>query len=421
MSAAFGIGVWALLRFTPRIRHANQSVRPATQSADLSNGASLGGADPDLWTRSMEKVKEDRAETEKVALEIPTELRHYEDRHWFLATQVAEVKKFNVQPVQDFVDLAAMISRGEVVPVPAVTDTYILFGVAARVDGGVFTRYVANQNIELNDEAGLRDAYARLESAHANLQKEISGLQTQLAALRKGDSTKQDELEKEITAREQELKSNDENKAQLDQYYSQSYGSPQSRPKLLRDYDSLQALAKNFRGRSFNLDDSSDRQALKIYLLSSLRPEGLKILEEVAKHYHDKFDRPLPVSSLVRPEQYQHLLRRFNRYAVLIDTPPHSTGLAFDIDYRYMSGAEQNFLMTELARMKDEGRIEVIRERGANYHVFAFSDGHRPSNELITASLEEAGEPEKETNHAEKPETKAETKSRPRAIHRLRR
>jgi len=401
----FGVGVWALLRFTAPRRH-------VYQSADLSDAASIRSADPDLWARSLEKVKEDRGNSGNIALEIPPELRHYEDRHWFLATQVAEVKKFNVQPVQDFVDLAAMISRGEVVPVPAVTDTYILFGVAARVDGGVFTRYVANQNIELNDEAGLRDAYARLESAHANLQKEISGLQTQLAALRKGDSTKQDELEKEITAREQELKSNDENKAQLDQYYSQSYGSPQSRPKLLRDYDSLQALAKNFRGRSFNLDDSSDRQALKIYLLSSLRPEGLKILEEVAERYHDKFDRPLPVSSLVRPEQYQHLLRRFNRYAVLIDTPPHSTGLAFDIDYRYMSVAEQNFLMTELARMKDEGRIEVIRERGANYHVFAFIDGQRPSNELITASLEEAGGPEKETNHAEKPKANAKVKSR---------
>jgi len=413
-TAAIAAGAWALIHFSVLKRQ-------ALPQSDVSIQPNERGADPDLWARSMEKVKKDRAETEKVALEIPTELRHYEDRHWFLATQVAEVKKFNVQPVQDFVDLAAMISRGEVVPVPAVTDTYILFGVAARVDGGVFTRYVANQNIELNDEAGLRDAYARLESAHANLQKEISGLQSQLAALRKGDSTKQDELEKEITTREQQLKSNDENKAQLDQYYSQSYGSPQSRPKLLRDYDSLQALAKNFRGRSFNLDDSSDRQALKIYLLSSLRPEGLKILEEVAKRYHDKFDRPLPVSSLVRPEQYQHLLRRFNRYAVLIDTPPHSTGLAFDIDYRYMSVAEQNFLMTELARMKDEGRIEVIRERGANYHVFAFIDGQRPSNELITASLEEAGGPEKETNHPEKPETKAETKSRPRAIHRLRR
>ncbi len=374
VATAIAAGAWA---FT----HRRMLKRQTLPQSDVSIQPGERGADPDLWTRSMEKVKEDRAETEKVALEIPTELRHYEDRHWFLATQVAEVKKFNVQPVQDFVDLAAMISRSEVVPVPAVTDTYILFGVAARVDGGVFTRYVANQNIELNDEAGLRDAYARLESAHANLQKEISGLQTQLAALRKGDSTKQDELEKEITAREQELKSNDENKAQLDQYYSQYNGSPQSRPKLLRDYDSLQALAKNFRGRSFNLDDSSDRQALKIYLLSSLRPEGLKILEEVAKRYDDKFDRPLPVSSLVR----------------------------------------QNFLMTELARMKDEGRIEVIRERGANYHVFAFIDGQRPSNELITASLEEAGGPEKETNPTEKPETKAETKSRPRAIHRLRR
>jgi hypothetical protein len=417
MSAAFGIGVWALLRFTPRIRHANQSVRHANQSAELSDAASLREADPDLWTRSMEKVKEDRAETEKVALEIPPELRHYEDRHWFLATQVAEVKKFNLQPVQDFVDLAGMISRGELVPVPAVTDTYVLFGVAARVDGGVFSRYVANQNLELNDETGLRDAYARLESAHANLEKEISGLQTQLAALKKGAGTKQDELQKEISARQQALKSNEADKAQLDQYYGRYYGqtggSPESRPRLLRDYELLQALAKNFRGRSFNLDDQSDRQALKIYLLSSLRPEGLKILEEVAKRYHVKFDRPLPVSSLIRPEQYQRALRRVNRYAVLIETPPHSTGLAFDIDYRYMSGAEQNFLMTELARLKDEGRIEVIRERGANYHVFAFIDGQRPSDELITESLEEAGGPEKETNHAEKLEANAEVKSRP--------
>jgi hypothetical protein len=59
----------------------------------------------------------------------------------------------------------------------------------------------------------------------------------------------------------------------------------------------------------------------------------------------------------------------------------------------------------EMARMKDEGRIEVIRERGANYHVFAFIDGQRPRDDLITASLEEAGGPEKETNHAAKTET----------------
>jgi hypothetical protein len=405
-TAAIAAGAWAFLHF--RVLR-----RQALRQHNLSDKTNERRADPDQWTRSMERVKEDRGETGNVGLEIPPELRHYSDRHWFLATQVAEVKKFNVQRCQDFVDLAAMIERGEVLSVPAVTDTYILFGVGARVDGGVFTRYVANQNIELNDEAGLRDAYARLESAHAKLQKDISGLQTQLAALKKGARTKQDELQKEITARQQELKSNDKDKAQLDEYYGQSVGSRESRPKLLRDYDSLQALAKNFGGRSFNLDDSSHREALKIYLLSSLRPQALKILEEIAKEYHDKFDRPLPVSSLIRPEQYQHALRKVNRYAVLIDTPPHSTGLAFDIDYRYMSGAEQNFLMTELARMKDEGRIEVIRERGANYHVFAFIDGTRPSDELITASLEEAGGPEKETNLVEKTEANVETKSRP--------
>ncbi len=406
-AAAIAAGAWALIHF-------GVLKRRDLRQDDVSNQTGVRDADPDLWTRSLEKVKEDRRGIGDVSLEIPPELRHYEDRHWFLATQVAEVRKFNVQSCQDFVDLAAMIERGEVVPVPAVTDTYILFGVGARVDGGVFTRYVANQNLELNDEAGLRDAYVRLGSAHAKLQQDISVLQAQLGGLKKGDSAKQDDLQKEIIARQQELRSNEADKAQLDKYYGQSsgqsVGSGESRPKLLRDYESLQALAKNFRGRSLNLDDSSDREALKVYLLSSLRPQALKILEEIAKEYHDKFDRPLPVSSLTRPEQYQRAVRKVNRYAVLIDTPPHSTGLAFDIDYRYLSGAEQNSLMAELARLKDEGRIEVIRERGANYHVFVFIDGRRPSDDLITASLEDAGGAEQVANLTEK--TGAKTKSR---------
>ena len=383
------------------------------QSADPSNAASIRSADPDLWARSMEKVKEDRGETGNVALEIPTQLRHYEDRHWFLATQVAEVRKFNVPSAQDFVDLAAMIQRGEMVSVPAVTNTYILFGVGAKADNGAFTRWVDDHDIELYDDAELRDAYARLDSARSNLQKDISGLQKQVATLKKGSRAKQNELQKEISARQQELKLNDEDKVLLDQ----SYGSPESRQRLLSDYASLQTLAKNFDGRSFNLDNSNDRQAFKVNLLNSLRPQALKMLEEVAKAYHDKFDRPLPVSSLVRPEQYQHVLRRFNRAAVLIDTPPHSTGLAFDIDYRYMNGAEQNFLMNELARLKDAGRIEVLRERNANYHVFVFLDGARPSDDLITASLQEAGAPENEPSPAEngpvkKTPAKVESKSR---------
>jgi DNA-binding transcriptional ArsR family regulator len=205
------------------------------------------------------------------------------------------------------------------------------------------------------------------------------------------------------------LQANADEKASLDR----AYGEPARRQALLQDYESLQILAKNFAGRSFNLDNANDRYSLKVSMLSSLRPPALKVLEELAKAYHDQFARPLPVSSLVRPEQYQHALRKVNRNAVLIDTPPHSTGLAFDIDYRYMSGAEQNFLMKELARLKDAGAIEVLRERNANYHVFVFVDGKRPSDELITASLEEAGAPPvEEAHHATKPSAQPALKPR---------
>jgi len=400
--AVIAVGVAAGFRFKDLKRQA------LSQSANLSNLTATDASAADLWARSLERVKEARDESLNGAVETPPELRHYSDRHWFLATQVAEVRKFNVRSCQDFVDLASMIERTELVTLPAVTDTYILFGVGAKADDGAFSRYADDHSIELYDENELRDAYGRLESSRLKLQTEISDLQKQLPAGKKGDRARRDVLEKEIGEREQELKSNNEEKALLDQ----SYSRPEARQTLLRDFESLQALAKNFSGRSFNLDDPSDRQAMKVSMLSSLRPQALRILEEVAKEYHDKFDRPLPVSSLVRPEQYQHALNKVNRNAVLIDTPPHSTGLAFDIDYRYMSGTEQTFIMVQLARMKNEGRIEVIRERNANFHVFVFIDGQRPADELITASLDDATLTPKEPAPATKTPAKAERKSR---------
>src|SRR6202165_2245175 len=189
-TAAIAAGAWAFIHF-------GALKRQGLHQYDLPDKTSERRPDPDLWTRSMEKAKEDRGETGNVRLEIPSQLRHYEDRHWFLATQVAEVKKFNLQSVQDFLDLAAMIKRGEMVSVPAVTDTYILFGVGAKADNGALTRWVDDHNVELYDDAELRDAYARLESARANLQKDISGLQNQLANLKKGSRVKA--LQKEIS------------------------------------------------------------------------------------------------------------------------------------------------------------------------------------------------------------------------------
>jgi hypothetical protein len=397
LSTVAGAAVWALLRFTaPRWYVPRTAYAPARHEAT------------DSWEEAIARVKEDRVESAtQPAIEIPQQLRHYSDRNWFLATQVAEVRKYNLQTSQDFVDLAALIERSELVPLPALTDNYILYGVGATANSEQFSRFADDRNVELYTEAQLSDAYARLESTHANLRTQLASLRTQLGALKKRDRAKQRGLQKEIAAREQEIKSADDDKATLDQFY----GTAESRQRLLMNYQSLQELAKNFAGRSYNLDDPTDRQALKINLLRSLRPQALKVLEEIAEKYHASFSRRLPVSSLVRPEQYQHALRKVNRNAVIIDTPPHSTGLAFDIDYRYMSPAEQSFLMTELARLKDEGRIEVLRERTANYHVFVFLNGTRPSDELIAASVDQAGAPDKEANHVDTKTAKANKKA----------
>ena len=86
-SAATGVAMWALLHFTaPKPDGPSQSDSYLT---DLTNSAN-----PDLWERAIEKVKEDRVEPAGgQGAVVPPELQHYEDRHWFLATQVAEVRK----------------------------------------------------------------------------------------------------------------------------------------------------------------------------------------------------------------------------------------------------------------------------------------------------------------------------------------
>jgi Family of unknown function (DUF5715) len=344
---AAGVAVWAAIRY----------VRPRIHGLRANDSTAVANSEPpDSWAAAVEQAKADRGEPAGVnaRAETPSELKHYSDRHWFLATQVAEVAKHKLDACQDYLDLAAMIQRGEIVTLPAVTDSYVLFGIGERASDEEFSRYEDDPSVEPNE----------------------------------------------------------------------LYDETKDQQKLSGDYEALRALAENFDGRTYDIDNPTDRQAMKIHMLSSLRPAALKILEEVASAYHLQFGRRLPVSSLVRPEQYQRALRRVNRNAILIDTPPHSTGLAFDIDFRYMSGAEQTFVMNELARIKREGRIEVIRERNANYHVFAFIDGTRPPDDLVTASLEEARGPVQQAHHAPKKATskkvtrrsaKARKTQRPRA------
>ncbi len=404
VSIAASAGVWGVARFTKANRASLRAA--ATTLPELAKVAQAYS-----WSEAVDRIKEDRTQADVGSgpFVIPPELQHYSDRHWFLAAQVAEIDKYNVHTCQDYVDLAGMIERGELVGVPGVTGTYVLYGVGAKADDSVFDRFEDKQTVELYSEAQLNEAYQSLAGRRSQIESEIASFKEQSLKLDKRERAKQKDFQKQIVAREQELQAVDEDKAGLDQFY----GQPDTRAQLMRDYESLQALARNFAGRSYNLDVPSDRLALKLNMLSSLRPEALKILEEVAAVYHQQYGRPLPVSSLVRPEQYQHVLRRVNRNAVLIETPPHSTGLAFDIDYRFMSAGEQTFLMAELARVKNEGRIEVIRERNANYHVFAFINGTRPSDDLITASLEKATPtpPVDEAHHANSAPAKVKGKT----------
>lgn len=400
VSAVSSVAVWAALRFTAPKQQ--WFAAPSTQINNLINGT-----DSDAWAQAIAKVKEDRTQdaNANVALTVPSELRHYEDRRWFLATQVAEVKKNNIQNCQDYLDVATMISRGELVPVPVVTEDYVLFGVGGRADDSAFTRYVDNHSIALFDQAQLEGEYQRLANQRASTQSEIAQFNSQMGALKTRDRAPRHELQKQISARQQQLTAIDQEKSSLDE----SYGRAGEKERLFADYEALKTLANSFRGRSYDLTVPTDREALKIAMLSSIRPAALRILEEVSSAYRRQFNRPLPISSLVRPEEYQHNLRRFNRAAVLIDTPPHSTGLAFDIDYRYLSPAEQNFVMNFLAQLKRDGRIEVLRERAANFHVFAFSDGVRPNDELIKASLVDVDPSLKEAD--DKAAATSETKS----------
>ena len=56
----------------------------------------------------------------------------------------------------------------------------------------------------------------------------------------------------------------------------------QPEPISPQAYQSLQNLAKDFNGRSYDLNNPSDRYALKVNMLSSIRPEALRINEQVA-------------------------------------------------------------------------------------------------------------------------------------------
>ena len=143
----------------------------------------------------------------------------------------------------------------------------------------------------------------------------------------------------------------------------------------------LSALAKDFGGQKYDLNKPGDRKQMRQKLLSMLTPAAKIILDEIASEYKNKFDRPLRVTSLVRSMDYQIELNRLdpNSYRVrgAGSLPPHVSGFAFDIAFRDLTAAEQNFLMRKIAQLEKEGKVDGLREEGTSQvlHVFVHPSG----------------------------------------------
>jgi Family of unknown function (DUF5715) len=371
--------------------------------------ASTAAAEASPWGAAARRVTEDRGEPtgRQAKVEVPEQLRHYSDSRRFLAIQVAEWKEHGVETPHDYAGLAGMIRAGELVELPTATESYVLYGVGALADTEPFTHFdkSAGRSVTILDEAELAAEYARLDESAAGIRAEIDSLKRESDALGRKERSRLASLRKQIAQQEKALKAASERRELLDAFYREG----ERRRDLDAERDALAALAGDFSGRSYDL---AEGRARKVRMLGHLRPEALAVLRELADSYRQKFGRPLPVTSLVRPDEYQHRLSKSNSNATRIDVPPHSTGLAFDILYRHMTAEEQEHVMADIARLRDAGRVESLRENRDHFHVFAFVDGQRPGEELIRESL---GHSASKARREPEPPAKKEVKEEKRA------
>ncbi|HEY0547787.1 MAG TPA: DUF5715 family protein [Pyrinomonadaceae bacterium] len=299
----------------------------------------------ETFRQALAKVKEERGEPVgyEATVEIPAELKHYSDRRRNLAIQAAKARELNLRIPHDYSELAAMIREKQFVELKPVGENYVLYAVGGGVNGEGFTHY---------DKATEKSVPLFASSSEMN------------AALAATPQT-------------------DERKAVITSFYTTGRAFALAQSEL----STLSALARDFEKQTYDMGDATQRKAFKWRMLCFLRPQALKVMLELAASYKAKFNRPLPLASLVRTEEYQRELSERNVNAARNSLPPHTTGCAFDISYRYMNAAEQNFLMAEIARLEKAGRVESLRENNNCFHVFAFPDGRPPSESLIQKSI----------------------------------
>ncbi|NNE68042.1 MAG: FHA domain-containing protein [Pyrinomonadaceae bacterium] len=151
------------------------------------------------------------------------------------------------------------------------------------------------------------------------------------------------------------------------------------------DMNIIGRLAQNFSGERYDLNNPAHRRQMKIRLLRMFNPRAKLALEELAKHYHAKFNKPLRVTSLSRSMEYQISLNKFNANSFKVrgrgSLPPHTSGCAFDLGRKHMGAEEQNYLMAKLEEMEKRGVLDALIEGNVNacFHVFVYEDGVPPA------------------------------------------
>jgi hypothetical protein len=137
----------------------------------------------------------------------------------------------------------------------------------------------------------------------------------------------------------------------------------------------------------FTVDPSMGELAARLgrprELYRGLRPEALAVLVYTGSRVRELSGstQPLQVTSSVRDDEYQGLLRATNpeathRYSL------HTTGFAFDVRRRYESGAQAQAFQFVLDDLAARGLIAWVREPAA-IHVTVSSDAEELVHELL--------------------------------------
>jgi len=390
--AAYGVAAFVLVGstvafFRPDLLRLEGSMSPETHVAPPPQ---VPGPAVNRWREAARRVEEDRGEpTGRAArVTVPPQLLHYADKRRFLAIQVAGWREQGYELPHDEAGLARLTRRGELVEVKPVTDDYILYGVGANAPEDPMTHY----DVRSEREITLYPRWDLFDDARAAMRVTIDERKAAVEALRaqarrlpktRAGRRRRAALNKEIRAAQAGV-------AALQRRVTNetaAYHNYERRRMLVGEWEILQEQARDFGPRGYDLDRPGDRRAFRARLLSFIRPEALEVMLDIARQYREQFGRPLAFTSLIRSEHYQRELGETNSNATQIAVPPHTTGLAFDIYYRYMTADEQHALMGLIARMEAEGRLEALRENRDHFHLFAFAQGRRPDERLIAEAL----------------------------------